>query len=139
MKSLITRQSIGLPHCVRLPLFAVFRLCIPSIEALLMYTLFYNKECSDCENQAAQTSKLDWFDRINISTGIPPTGELEKGEIVLISKEGKVYSSGYATRKICLNIPVYCLIGLMLFFPPFLRLASKDKAGCNGNTCETNR
>lgn len=101
-----------------------------------MYTLFYHKDCADCANQAATTSKLDWFNRIAVSTEVPPTGELEKGEIVLISNSGQAFTRGYATRKICLNIPAYFLFGLILFFPPFLKLASKGKAGCNGDSCD---
>ena len=103
-----------------------------------MYTLFYHKDCPDCANQAAQTSKLDWLNRIKVSTEIPPTGELEKGEIVLISNEGKAFTRGYATRKICLNVPMYFLYGLALFFPPLLKFASKGKAGCNGDICDIN-
>ena len=103
-----------------------------------MYTLYYHKDCPECANQAATTSKLDWFNRISLSTEIPPTGELEKGEIVLISKHGLAFTRGYATRKICLNIPLYFVYGLVLFFPPLLKAASKGKAGCNGDTCEIN-
>ena len=101
-----------------------------------MYTLYYNRACDDCARQAALTAKLDWFKRIAISTEIPPTGELEPGEIVLISSQGKAFTRGYATRTICLNVPVYFILGLMLYFPPFLKAASKGKAGCNGDTCE---
>jgi len=101
-----------------------------------MYTLYYNKDCPDCARQAAQTSKLDWPDRIKVSTEVPPTGELEKGDIVVISDGGKIYSSGYATRVICLNIPNYFLLGVLLYLPPLLRRISKGKAGCNGDSCE---
>ncbi len=103
-----------------------------------MYTLFYHKDCDDCARQAAMTSKLDWFNRIDVSVDVPPTGELEKGEIVLISDRGQAYTRGYATRKICLNVPVYFLLGLLLFFPPLLNVVSKQKAGCNGEYCDTN-
>ena len=103
-----------------------------------MYTLYYHKDCPECAKQAAIDSKLDWLNRISVSTEIPPTGELEKGEIVLISKSGQVFTRGYAIRKICLNIPVYFLFGLVLYFPPFLKMASKGKAGCNGDSCERN-
>ena len=101
-----------------------------------MYTLFYHKDCGDCARQASTTSKFDWFNRISMSTDIPPTGELEKGEIVLISNEGKAYTRGYATRRICLNVPVFFIYGIFLFIPPILRAASKGKAGCNGDSCE---
>ena len=84
------------------------------------------------------TSKHDWLNRIKISTDIPPTGELEKGEIVLISSSGQAFTHGYALRKICLNIPLYFLVGLALFVPPLLKIASKGKSGCNGDSCEIN-
>ncbi len=101
-----------------------------------MYTLFYNKDCNDCARQAATTSRFDWLNRINVSTAIPPTGELEKGEIILISDDGKAYTRGYATRRICLNVPAYFIFGLLLYLPPVLKAASKGKAGCNGDFCE---
>ena len=102
----------------------------------MKYTLFYNGECDDCARQAATTSTLDWLNRIGVSTATPPTGELEKGDIVLISEDGRAYTSGYATRQICLNIPVYFLLGVLLYLPPLLALASKGKAGCNGDSCD---
>ena len=101
-----------------------------------MYTLFYNKDCNDCGRQASTTSMLDWFNRIAVSTDIPPTGELEKGEIVLISNDGKAYSGGYATRRICLNVPVYFILGILLYIPPIFKAMSKGKAGCNGDSCD---
>ena len=105
-------------------------------HCLDMYTLYYHKDCPECAQQAATTSRLDWLNRISLSTDVPPTGELEKGEIVLISDSGHAYTSGYATRKICLNIPAYFVYGLLLFLPWFLRMASKGKAGCNGDSCD---
>ena len=102
------------------------------------YILYHHRDCSDCAKQAAQTRKLDWFRRIGVSTEIPPTGALEKGEIVLISNDDKAYTRGFATRKICLNVPVYFLYGLLLFLPPLLKAASKGKAGCNGDVCDVN-
>jgi len=103
---------------------------------LTTYTLYHHKDCPECAKQAALTRKLDWLNRIRVSTEIPPTGELEKGEIVLISDDNKAYTKGYAVRKICLNVPAYFLYGLLLFLPPVLNAASKGKAGCNGDACE---
>ena len=103
-----------------------------------MYTLYYNKECSDCEQRASVTSKLDWLGRFEISTETPPTGELEKGEVVVISDKSKVYTEGYAQRVICLNIPVFFIFGLILLLPPIVKAASKGKAGCNGDSCDVN-
>ena len=103
-----------------------------------MYTLYYNKDCKECEGQSVLTAKLDWLNRVHLSTETPPTGELEQGEIVVISKDGKIYTEGYALRIICLNVPLFYIFGLLLFLPPILKAASKGKAGCNGASCEIN-
>jgi len=102
-----------------------------------MYILFYNKDCKDCEKQAKITGRLDWFHRFEISTANPPTGKLQIGEIAVLDKRNhKIYTGGYASRRICLNIPLYFLIGLMMYFPPIFKLFDKNKAGCNGSSCE---
>lgn len=54
----------------------------------VMYTRYCNKDCKECEEQSALAAKLNWLNRISISTEILPTGELEKGELVVISKDG---------------------------------------------------
>jgi len=102
----------------------------------MKYTLYYHGDCADCANQAATTRRLDWLNRIHSSTDTPPSGELNKGEIALVSEHGEVFTHGYAMRKICLNVPAYFPLGLLLFFPPFLHLASKGRAGCNGDRCD---
>ncbi len=102
-----------------------------------MYLLYYNKQCSDCVKQAETTKSLDWFKRFEFSTEISPVGELSPGKIVVVDKEkGKMFTGGYATRKICLNIPVYFIVGLLLFLPPVFKAMNKNKAGCNGESCE---
>lgn len=97
-----------------------------------MYTLYYHKDCPECAKQAAIDSKLDWLNRISVSTEIPPTGELEKGEIVLISKNGQVFTRGYAIRKISLNIPVYFFLAWFCIFLHFLNWPQKVKLVATG-------
>jgi hypothetical protein len=99
--------------------------------------LFYNTLCSDCAKLAMQTEKLDWFQQIDISTDIPPTGNLPKGEIaVLHYASNKYYTGAYATRKVCMYVPVYFLYGLLLYIPIIKNILNKNKHGCNGIYCE---
>lgn len=101
-----------------------------------MYTLYYNKNCKDCERQARRTTALDWLGRFEVSTEEPPSGPLDIGEIAVLHNDtGKVFTGGYASRKICLNIPAYFLVGLFMFLPPIFKLFDNKKAGCNGDVC----
>lgn len=98
--------------------------------------LFYNSSCSDCAKLAVLTKKLDWLKRVDISTEVPASGELEPGEIAVFEYATSKYFTGvYATRKVSLNVPAYFLYGLLLFFPSVRKAASKGKVGCNGDTC----
>ena len=101
-----------------------------------MYILYYNKDCKDCEKQAQRTASLDWLKRFEISTEVPPCGELELGEIAVIDKRNqKIYTGGYASRVICLNVPAYYPIGLLMYLPPIFKLFDRGKHGCNGDSC----
>ncbi len=102
-----------------------------------MYILYYNMNCKECEKQANSTSSLDWLHRFEISTDTPPTGELKIGDIAVLDKaKGKIYTGGYASRVICLNIPIYYIIGLLMYLPPIFKLIDKNKVGCNGESCD---
>lgn len=102
----------------------------------MAYTLYYHPDCADCAKQARTTKRLDWINRIALSTDTPPSGPLVKGEIALISNQGRLFTGGYATRRICLNIPLYFVLGLLLYIPPLFSLVNKEKVGCNGDSCE---
>ena len=100
-------------------------------------TLHYNSTCGDCARKARQTAKLDWLNRIRISTEDSPFGEVPRGQIVVVDNATqKVYTGVYATRMICMQVPAYFLYGLALFIPPIRIIADKVNQRCNGDACQ---
>lgn len=100
-------------------------------------TLYYNGQCSDCERQARLTEKLDWLGRVVPVTEDSPIGPVPVGEIVVVDNAiDKVYTGIFATRVICMQVPVYFLLGLLLYIPPIRQFFGRKKPGCNGDACE---
>ena len=100
-------------------------------------SLHYNPNCPICVRQAKRTARLDWLRAIDLSPDISPLGEVPIGEIVVVDKKRRqVFSGVYATRKVCLRVPVLFLYGLVLYIPPIRNLLGKSQTGCNGDTCE---
>ena len=99
--------------------------------------LFYNARCPDCARQARRTARLDWLGRIEMRTDASPLGPVPVGEIVVIEKgSGRAFTGVYATRKLCLQVPLYVPLGLALYLPPLRLLLGRDRQGCNGDACE---
>ncbi len=101
------------------------------------FVLHYNSTCPDCVRQAERTSRLDWLGRIEPSTERSPLGEVPVGEIVVVDRRhSRVFTGVYAIRKVCLQIPLFFLYGLLLYLPFVQRAAAKGEPGCNGDACE---
>ena len=99
--------------------------------------LYFNEHCPDCARQAERTGRMDWLDRVEMRIDRSPIGEVPAGEIVVIDKRSdKVFTGIFATRKLCLQIPLLFPIGLLLFLPPVLKISGRRKMGCNGDACE---
>ena len=87
--------------------------------------------------QAKRTARLDWLRAIELRTDRSPRGEVPVGEIVVVDEESRrVYSGVYATRKVCLKIPLLFLYGLLLYLPPIRNRVGGAKPGCNGDEFE---
>ena len=100
-------------------------------------TLHYNASCPDCHRQAARTARLDWLRRIELSTECSPLGEVPVGEIVVVDKRRKrVFTGVFATRQVCMQVPLLVPYGLLLYLPWVGRFAGRRKQGCNGDACE---
>ena len=100
-------------------------------------SLFYNAKCSDCVRQAALTARMDWFGRVELRTDDSPLGTVPVGEIVVVEKESsRAFTGVYATRKVCLQVPLFFPWGLALCLPSVRALFGRDKQGCNGDACE---
>ena len=99
--------------------------------------LFYNSRCPDCVRQAALTARMDWLGRIELRTDDSPLGKVPVGEIVVVNEQrSKVFTGVYATRQVCLQVPLLFLYGLALYLPPLRLLFGRGKQGCNGDACE---
>ena len=87
--------------------------------------------------QASLTARMDWLGRVELRTDGSPLGPVPVGEIVVVEKQSsKAYTGVYATRKVCLQVPLLFLYGLALYLPPVRALFRRDKQGCNGDACE---
>ena len=100
-------------------------------------TLYYNADCNDCARKTQRTRSLDWFNRVRVSTEESPIGFAPRGEIIVVENSTqKVYTGVFATRIICMQVPVYILYGLVLFIRPIRNIVGKNKQGCNGDACQ---
>ena len=100
-------------------------------------TLHYNATCGDCARKAQRTSRLDWLNRVRVSTEESPIGQVPPGELVVVENATqKVYTGVYAIRMICLQVPMYFIYGLVLFIPPIRNIVDQGKQGCNGDACQ---
>ena len=100
-------------------------------------SLYYNATCPDCVRQAKLTARMDWLGRVELRTDASPLGEVPVGEIVVVEKKsGRAFTGVYATRKVCLQVPLLFPYGLALYLPPVRALLGRGKQGCNGDACE---
>ena len=99
--------------------------------------LFYTPRCPDCVRQASLTVRMDWLGRVELRTDDSPLGAVPVGEIVVVEKQSsRAFTGVYATRKVCLQVPLFFLYGLALYLPPVRALFGRNKQGCNGDACE---
>ena len=100
-------------------------------------SLHYNPSCPECVRQAKRTARLDWLRTIELRTDRAPLGEIPVGEIVVVDEQSRrVFTGVYATRMVCLRIPLLFLYGLLLYLPPIRKRVGGAKPGCNGDECE---
>ena len=100
-------------------------------------SLHYNSSCPVCVRQAARTARLDWLGAIELRTDHSPLGEVPVGEIVVVDeRRRRLFTGVYATRKVCLRIPLLCLYGLLLYVPSIRNRAGKSNPGRNGDACD---
>ena len=79
-------------------------------------SLHYNPSCPDCVRQAKRTARLDWLRAIDLRTDRSPLGEVPVGEIVVFDERSRrAYTGVYATRMVCLRVPLLFLYGLLLY------------------------
>lgn len=98
--------------------------------------LHYNAACPKCARKARRTARLDWLGRVELSTEESPAGPVPAGEIVVVDRQrGELLTGIYATRSICLHVPAFLVIGLLLELPALRRAMSRRASGCTGGVC----
>ena len=111
--------------------------CTGGRSAKVRLSLHYNPNCPKCVRQAKRTARLDWLGAIEPRTDRSPLGEVPVGEIVVVDEQNRrVFTGVYATRMVCLRIPLLFLYGLLLYLPPIRNRVGGAKPGCNGDECE---
>ena len=96
--------------------------------------LHYNPECNVCVRQAERTARLDWLDRIDVTTEDSPLGTVRRGEIVVVDKAERTVLTGLAaTRKVCMQIPLYFPLGLLLHLIPVRTPGARRARGYDGD------
>ena len=99
--------------------------------------LHYNPACPVCVRKAKRTARLDWLRAIELRTDRSPLGEVPVGEIVVVDEQRRrVFTGVYATRMVCLKIPLLFLYALLLYLPPIRNRIGGAEPGCNGDECE---
>ena len=99
-------------------------------------SLHYNPSCPKCVRQAKRTARLDWLRAIELRTDRSPLGEVPVDEIVVVDEQRRrVFIGVYATRMVCLRVPLLFLYGLLLYLPPIRKRVGGAKPGCNGDEC----
>ena len=101
-------------------------------------SLHYNPSCPKCARQAKLTAGMDWLGRVELRTDASPLGDVPAGEIVVVDKrDGGTYAGVHATRKVCLQIPLFFLYGLLLYLSPVRKLAERGGTARSPDTGST--
>ena len=99
-------------------------------------SLHESPSCSDCVRQAKRTARLDGLRAIALRAERAPLGEVPVGEIVVVDAQGRrVFTGVYATRMVCLRLPLLVLYGLLPYLAPIRKRVGGAKPGCNGDAC----
>jgi hypothetical protein len=94
--------------------------------------LHYNAHCAASTRLAQRAKKLDWFDRVELSTATPRVGDpVPPGQIVTEDFRCGCFDRGvYAVRHLCMQIPAFFVFGLLLYLPAVRRWLARKQIAC---------
>ncbi|HEU5398073.1 MAG TPA: hypothetical protein VFV77_02235 [Gammaproteobacteria bacterium] len=100
--------------------------------------IYHNPNCAKCARYARLHERLDWLNRVEISTDTPVGSQpLCMGEVVVEDfVTGELLHGAAALAAICRQIPAYAPMRVLLKIPAVRRAADKEMAGCNDGSCE---
>jgi hypothetical protein len=100
--------------------------------------LYRNADCAKCARLARIHHRLDWFNRFEDTTEVPPTGPLKIGEIAVQDlRSGETLKGVECFKLLSKHIPAYWPNLLLLYLPPFHRYVEREVGGCDGDACES--
>lgn len=102
--------------------------------------VYRNPKCPKCARYAAWHIRLDWLDRVEISTSIPRTGPLAMGEVVVEDlRDNSIHHGAEGFALLAHQVPLYWPLLPLLHVPSIRRRVDTELRGaCNG-ACEIAR
>ena len=98
--------------------------------------LYYHRDCQRCARLARLDQRLDWLNRLEVSTADPKCGPVRVGEIVVEElNTGRLFKGARALRLIFRHLPPYWPALALLRIPAFRRSMDRSLSGCDGAGC----
>lgn len=102
--------------------------------------LYYHPDCPGCTRMARLDQRLDWLNRLEVSTHFPGPVPLRAGEIAVQDlRTGGITKGTAAFRQLCQHLPLYAPLIPLLAFPFVRRWLDQKLSGCAGDGCRVSR
>ena len=101
-----------------------------------MLRVYRNPHCAKCARFAKVNHFLDWLNRLEPSTEIPPTGPLRMGEVVVEElATGRIHRGAEGIEMVWRQVPAFMLLLPLFWVPAFRRYVDREVRGCEGDAC----
>jgi len=99
--------------------------------------IYRHPESGKCAQMARLHRLFDWFNRVAVVTKTPPTGPLQRGEILVEDlATGRFLAGAEGLKMICRQIPLYWWVLLLLWIPAVRVRADRETRGCANGSCQ---
>jgi hypothetical protein len=103
--------------------------------------VYRNPDCPACARYARMHQRLDWLDRVDVSTRTPDNRlPLRLGEVVVEDlRSGLLREGADAFALLARQVPAYWLLLPLLRVPAVRRRVDREMRGACDETCEVSR
>ena len=99
--------------------------------------IYRHPNCERCRAISELHKMMDWLDRLEFSTEVPPCGALRMGEIAVEElASGAIFKGAAAVRSIFRQVPAYWLFYPLLCLPIVAKRIDRDLSGCDDVMCK---
>jgi hypothetical protein len=99
--------------------------------------VYRNPNCPKCARYAAWHERLDWLDRVEVSTAVPVTGALAMGEVVVEDlRDGVIHEGAEGFTLLARQVPLYWPLLPLLHVPSIRSRVDRELRGTCDDTCE---